>query len=205
MILTKLDGDTRGGAALSIKAITGKPIKFAGVGEKMSDLETFYPDRMASRILGMGDVLSLIEKAQQNIDQDEAKKLSDRMMSQEFNFEDFLTSMQQMKNLGPLNKILEMIPGANTKEIKNMDVEQSEKELNRIEAIINSMTLKERRNPNLISSMPSRKKRIAAGSGTTIQDINKLMKEFESMKKMMKQMKGMQKGYKKGMFGKLPF
>ncbi|HEY5575937.1 MAG TPA: signal recognition particle protein, partial [Clostridiaceae bacterium] len=205
VILTKLDGDTRGGAALSIKAITGKPIKFAGVGEKMSDLETFYPDRMASRILGMGDVLSLIEKAQQNIDQDEAKKLSDRMMSQEFNFEDFLTSMQQMKNLGPLNKILEMIPGANTKEIKNMDVEQSEKELNRIEAIINSMTLKERRNPNLISSMPSRKKRIAAGSGTTIQDINKLMKEFESMKKMMKQMKGMQKGYKKGMFGKLPF
>jgi len=205
VILTKLDGDTRGGAALSIKAITGKPIKFAGIGEKMSDLETFYPDRMASRILGMGDVLSLIEKAQQNIDQDEAKKLSDRMMSQEFNFEDFLTSMQQMKNLGPLNKILEMIPGANTKEIKNLDVEQSEKELKRIEAIINSMTLKERRNPNLISSTPSRKKRIAAGSGTTIQDINKLMKEFESMKKMMKQMKGMQKGYKKGMFGKLPF
>jgi signal recognition particle subunit SRP54 len=205
VILTKLDGDTRGGAALSIKAITGKPIKFAGVGEKMSDLETFYPDRMASRILGMGDVLSLIEKAQQSIDQDEAKKLSDRMMSQEFNFEDFLTSMQQMKNLGPLNKILEMIPGANTKEIKNLDVEQSEKDLKRIEAIINSMTLKERRNPNLISSTPSRKKRIAAGSGTTIQEINKLMKEFESMKKMMKQMKGMQKGYKKGMFGKLPF
>jgi len=205
VILTKLDGDTRGGAALSIKAITGKPIKFAGVGEKMSDFETFYPDRMASRILGMGDVLSLIEKAQQNIDQDEAKKLSDRMMSQEFNFEDFLISMQQMKNLGPLNKILEMIPGANTKEIKNLDVEQSEKDLKRIEAIINSMTLKERRNPNLISSTPSRKKRIAAGSGTTIQEINKLMKEFESMKKMMKQMKGMQKGYKKGMFGKLPF
>jgi signal recognition particle subunit SRP54 len=205
VILTKLDGDTRGGAALSIKAITGKPIKFAGVGEKMSDLETFYPDRMASRILGMGDVLSLIEKAQQNIDQDEAKKLSDRMMSQEFNFEDFLISMQQMKNLGPLNKILEMIPGANTKELKNLDVDQSEKELKRIEAIINSMTLKERRNPNLISSTPSRKKRIAAGSGTTIQEINKLMKEFDSMKKMMKQMKGMQKGYKKGMFGKLPF
>lgn len=205
VILTKLDGDTRGGAALSIKAITGKSIKFAGVGEKMSDLEVFYPDRMASRILGMGDVLSLIEKAQQNIDQEEAKKLGDRMMSQEFNFEDFLASMQQMKNLGPLNKILEMIPGANTKELKNLDVEQSEKDLKRIEAIINSMTLKERRNPNLISSNPSRKKRIAAGSGTTIQEINKLMKEFESMKKMMKQMKGMQKGYKKGMFGKLPF
>jgi len=205
VILTKLDGDTRGGAALSIKAITGKPIKFAGVGEKMSDLEVFYPDRMASRILGMGDVLSLIEKAQQNIDQEEARKLGDRMMSQEFNFEDFLTSMQQMKNLGPLNKILEMIPGANTKELKNLDVDQSEKDLKRIEAMINSMTVKERRNPSLISSNPSRKKRIAAGSGTTIQEINKLLKEFESMKKMMKQMKGMQKGYKKGMFGKLPF
>ncbi len=205
VILTKLDGDTRGGAALSIKAITGKPIKFAGIGEKMSDLEVFYPERMASRILGMGDVLSLIEKAQQNIDQEEAKKLGDRMMSQEFNFEDFLASMQQMKNLGPLNKILEMIPGANTKELKNMDVEQSEKDLKRIEAIISSMTLKERRSPNLISSAPSRKKRIAAGSGTTIQEINKLLKEFEAMKKMMKQMKGMQKGYKKGMFGKLPF
>jgi len=205
VILTKLDGDTRGGAALSIKAITGKPIKFAGVGEKMSDLEVFYPDRMASRILGMGDVLSLIEKAQQNIDQEEARKLGDRMMSQEFNFEDFLTSMQQMKNLGPLNKILEMIPGANTKELKNLDVDQSEKDLKRIEAMINSMTVKERRNPRLISSNPSRKKRIAAGSGTTIQEINKLLKEFESMKKMMKQMKGMQKGYKKGMFGKLPF
>lgn len=205
VILTKLDGDTRGGAALSIKAITGKPIKFAGIGEKMSDLEVFYPERMASRILGMGDVLSLIEKAQQNIDQDEAKKLGDRMMSQEFNFEDFLASMQQMKNLGPLNKILEMIPGANTKELKNLDVEQSEKDLKRIEAIISSMTLKERRSPNLISSSPSRKKRIAAGSGTTIQEINKLLKEFEAMKKMMKQMKGMQKGYKKGMFGKLPF
>lgn len=205
VILTKLDGDTRGGAALSIKAITGKPIKFAGIGEKMSDLEVFYPDRMASRILGMGDVLSLIEKAQQSIDQEEAKKLGDRMMSQEFNFEDFLTSMQQMKNLGPLNKILEMIPGANTKELKNLDVDQSEKDLKRIEAMINSMTVKERRNPGLISSNPSRKKRIAAGSGTTIQEINKLLKEFESMKKMMKQMKGMQKGYKKGMFGKLPF
>jgi signal recognition particle subunit SRP54 len=205
VILTKLDGDTRGGAALSIKAITGKPIKFAGIGEKMSDLEVFYPERMASRILGMGDVLSLIEKAQQNIDQEEAKKLGDRMMSQEFNFEDFLASMQQMKNLGPLNKILEMIPGASTKELKNLDVEQSEKDLKRIEAIISSMTLKERRSPNLISSAPSRKKRIAAGSGTTIQEINKLLKEFESMKKMMKQMKGMQKGYKKGMFGKLPF
>jgi len=205
VILTKLDGDTRGGAALSIRAITGKPIKFAGIGEKMSDLEVFYPDRMASRILGMGDVLSLIEKAQQSIDQDEAKKIGDRMMSQEFNLEDFLASMQQMKKLGPLNKIMEMIPGANSKELQNLDMDQSEKELVKVEAMINSMTIKERRNPSLVSSSPSRKKRIASGSGATIQQINKLLKDFEAMKKMMKQVKGMQKGYKKGMFGKLPF
>lgn len=205
VILTKLDGDTRGGAALSIKSITGKPIKFAGVGEKMSDFEVFYPDRMASRILGMGDVLSLIEKAQQSIDQDEAKKIGDRMLSSEFNFEDFLSSMQQAKKLGPLDKIMEMIPGANTKELKNIDMDQQQKEINKMEAIINSMTLKERRNPNLISSSPSRKKRIANGSGCTVQQINKLMKDFENMKKMMKQFKGMQKGFKKGMFGKLPF
>jgi len=205
IILTKLDGDTRGGAALSIKAITGKPVKFAGIGEKMSDLEVFHPERMASRILGMGDVLSFIEKAQQNIDQEEAKKLGERMMNQEFNLEDFLSTMQQMRKMGPLNKLMEMIPGANSKELQNIDMEQSEKELVKVEAIIHSMTLKERRNPTLISSSPSRKKRIAAGSGTTIQQINKLLKDFEAMKKMMKQMKGMQKGYKKGMFDKLPF
>lgn len=205
VILTKLDGDTRGGAALSIKTITGKPIKFAGVGEKMSDFEVFYPDRMASRILGMGDVLSLIEKAQQSIDQEEAKKIGDRMFSNEFNFEDFLATMQQAKNLGPLDKIMEMIPGANTKELKNIDMEQSQKELKKTEAIIHSMTLKERRNPHLISTSPSRKKRIAQGSGCTVQQINKLLKDFENYKKMMKQFKGMQKGFKKGMFGKLPF
>jgi len=205
VILTKLDGDTRGGAALSIKTITGKPIKFAGIGEKMNDFEVFYPDRMASRILGMGDVLSLIEKAQQSIDQEEAKKIGDRMLSQEFNLEDFLASMKQMKSLGPLDKIMEMIPGANTKELKNIDIEKSEKDLLKVEAVINSMTGKERRNPQLVSSSPSRKKRIANGSGTTIQQVNKLLKDFENMKKMMKQMKGMQKGFKKGMFGKLPF
>lgn len=205
VILTKLDGDTRGGAALSIKAMTGKPIKFVGVGEKMSDFEVFHPDRMASRILGMGDVLSLIEKAQQSIDEEEAKKLGNRMMSQEFNLEDFLSSMQQMKKLGPLNKLIEMMPGANTKELQNVDLSGSEKELAKIEAIINSMTIKERRNPSLVSSSPSRKKRIAAGSGTTIQQVNKLLKDFENMKKMMKQMKGMQKGFKKGLFGKMPF
>lgn len=207
VVLTKLDGDTRGGAALSIKAMTGKPIKFAGIGEKMNDFEVFHPDRMASRILGMGDVLTLIEKAQQAIDEDEAQKLGSRMMNQEFNLEDFLAAMQQMKKLGPLNKIMEMLPGVNSKELQGVDLSQGEKELKRIEAIINSMTVKERRNASLVSGSPSRKKRIANGSGTTIQQVNKILKDFENMKKMMKQMKGMQKGFskKKGLFGKLPF
>lgn len=207
VVLTKLDGDTRGGAALSIKAMTGKPIKFAGVGEKMNDFEVFHPDRMASRILGMGDVLTLIEKAQQAIDEEEAQKLGSRMMNQEFNFEDFLAAMQQMKKLGPLNKVMEMLPGVNSKELQGVDLSQGEKELKRIEAIISSMTLKERRNPSLVSGSPSRKKRIANGSGTTIQQVNKILKDFENMKKMMKQMKGMQKSFskKKGLFGKLPF
>lgn len=205
IILTKLDGDTRGGAALSIKSMTGKPIKFVGVGEKMNDLEVFYPDRMASRILGMGDVLSLIEKAQQSIDEEKAKKIGERMLNQEFNFEDFLDSMEQMKKLGPLNKLIEMIPGVNSKELKNLDLSGSEKELKRTEAIISSMTKNERTNPSLISSSPSRKRRIAKGSGTTVQQVNKLLKDFEASKKMMKQMKGMQKGFKKGLFGKLPF
>lgn len=205
VILTKLDGDTRGGAALSIKAITGKPIKFVGLGEKMNDLEVFHPERMASRILGMGDVLSLIEKAQSAIDEKEAKDLSSRMMSQEFNLEDFLSTMTQMKKLGPLNKIIEMLPGANTKELQGIDLSQSEKGMSKFEAIIYSMTLKERRNPSLISNSPSRKKRIAQGSGTTVQQVNKLLKDFEMMKKQMKQMKGMLKSSKKGMFGKLPF
>lgn len=205
IILTKLDGDTRGGAALSIKAITNKPIKFAGVGEKMTDLEVFHPERMASRILGMGDVLSLIEKAQSAIDEKKAQELGNRMLNQEFNFEDFLESLNQMKNLGPLGKVMEMIPGFNSKELKGVDLSQSEKEMAKIEAIINSMTSKERRNPNLVSSSPSRKKRIANGSGTTIQAVNKVLKDFEMMKKMMKQMKGMNKSGKKGLFGKLPF
>jgi signal recognition particle subunit SRP54 len=205
VILSKLDGDTRGGAALSIREITNKPIKFIGVGEKMSDLETFYPDRMASRILGMGDVLSLIEKAQAAIDEKSAKELGEKMLSQEFNFEDYLESMAQMKKLGPLNKLLEMMPGVNTKELQGVDLSQGEKEMKKVEAIIQSMTLKERRNPNLVSSSPSRKKRIAQGSGTSVQDINRVLKQFEMMKKMMKQMKGMQKNTKKGMFGKFPF
>ncbi|MFL0195935.1 signal recognition particle protein [Clostridium sp. WILCCON 0269] len=205
VVLTKLDGDTRGGAALSIRAITGKPIKFVGVGEKMNDFEVFYPDRMASRILGMGDVLSLIEKAQQSIDEEEAKKLGDRMLNKEFNFEDFLAIMEQTKKLGPISKIIEMVPGANMKELKGIDLSQGEKELVKIEAIINSMTLKERRKPSIVSASSSRKKRIAMGSGTTIQTVNKLLKDFEKIKKAMKQFSGMKKGFKKGPFGKLPF
>jgi signal recognition particle subunit SRP54 len=205
VVLTKLDGDTRGGAALSIKAMSGKPIKFVGMGEKMSDLEVFYPDRMASRILGMGDVLSLIEKAQSAIDEKEAKELGAKMMSQEFNLDDYLSMMSQMKKLGPLNKILEMMPGMNSKELQGVDLSQGEKEMKKREAMINSMTKKERKNPGLISGSSSRKKRIAQGSGTNIQDINKFLKEFDMMKKMMKQTKNMQKGFKKGLFGKMPF
>jgi len=205
VILTKLDGDTRGGAALSIRAITGKPIKYVGLGEKMNDLEVFYPDRMASRILGMGDILSLIEKAQESIDEERAKELSDRMMNQEFNLEDFKESMSQLKKMGPMGKLLEMIPGVNTKQLEGLDLSQSEKELKKIEAMIDSMTKKERKDPSLVSSSPSRKKRIANGSGTTVQQVNKLLKDFQAMKKMMKQMKNQQKSLKKGMFGKFPF
>lgn len=209
VILTKLDGDTRGGAALSIRAMTEKPIKFVGMGEKMSDLETFYPERMASRILGMGDVLSLIEKAQEAIDEEKAQELGNRMLNQEFNFEDFLSMLEQMRNLGPLGKILEMMPGANAKELKDLDLSQGEKEMSKIESIIHSMTLEERRKPSIIIASPSRKKRIANGSGTSIQEVNKILKHYELMKKTMKNMKGMQKGMqkkmKKGLFGKLPF
>lgn len=207
VILTKLDGDTRGGAALSIREVTQKPIKYVGLGEKIneSDIEVFHPDRMASRILGMGDVLSLIEKAQSAIDEKEAKELGERMLKQEFNLEDFLQGMSQMKKLGPLNKLIEMMPGVNAKELQGVDFAEGEKGLKRVEAIIQSMTKKERMNPSLVSGSPSRKKRIAAGSGTSIQEVNKLLKQFEGMKKMMKQMKGLQKNAKKGLLGKLPF
>ncbi|MEG1255218.1 signal recognition particle protein [Clostridium sp.] len=209
VIITKLDGDTRGGAALSIKAITEKPIKYAGIGEKMTDLEVFHPERMASRILGMGDVLSLIEKAQSAIDEKKATELGNRMMNQEFNLEDFLEMTNQMKNLGPMGKLMEMIPGFNSKELKGVDFSQGEKTMGKMEAIIHSMTAKERRNPSIVSSSPSRKKRIADGSGSTIQAVNKVLKDYEAMKKMMKQMKGMSgkagKFGKKGLLGKLPF
>lgn len=208
-VLTKLDGDTRGGAALSIKEVIGKNIKFIGSGEKVGDLEVFHPDRMASRILGMGDVLSLIERAQEAIDKDEAEKLSERMLANEFNFEDFKSAMQQMKKIGSFSKILEMIPGVGgaMKELKNVNLEDSEKELNKIDAIINSMTLNERRNPKILIKSSSRKNRIARGSGTTIQQVNKLIKDFENMSKVMKQFKGFSKGKfgKKGIFPKFPF
>ncbi len=205
VILTKLDGDTRGGAALSIRSVTEKPIKYVGVGEKMNDFEVFYPDRMASRILGMGDVLSLIEKAQEAIDQKEAEDLSKKMMNAEFNFDDFLTAMDQMNKLGPLNKILEMIPGINSEQLGNIDMEKSEKQINKMRAIIQSMNAKERRNPALVIGSSSRKKRIALGSGSTIQEVNKLIKGYEMMKKQMKQVKSLTKKSKKGLFGKMPF
>lgn len=208
-VLTKLDGDTRGGVALSIKQVIGKNIKFIGTGEKTGDLEVFHPDRMASRILGMGDVVSLIEKAQEAIDQEEAQKLSERMLANEFNFEDFKSAMQQMKKIGSFSKILEMIPvvGSSMKELKNINLEDSEKELNRIDVMIDSMTVKERRNPKLLIGSTSRKNRIARGSGSSIQQVNKLIKDFENMSKIMKQFKGFGKGKfgKKGIFSKLPF
>jgi len=199
VILTKLDGDTRGGAALSVRAVTQKPIKYVGMGEKLEDLQPFHPDRMASRILGMGDVLSLIEKAQENFDQKKAQELEKKIRKMEFNFEDFLEQMQQVKKMGPLNQLIGMIPGMNMQKLGNVEI--SDKEIAHIEAIIQSMTLEERRNPEIIN--PSRKRRIAAGSGRDIQEVNRLIKQFEQMKKMMKQLSGMTKG-KKGKF-KLPF
>ncbi len=200
VILTKLDSDTRGGAALSIKAVTGKPIKFAGMGEKPDELEPFHPDRMASRILGMGDVLTLIEKAQASFDEKKALELEKKMRTQQFTFEDYLEQLQQMKSMGPISQLLEMIPGMNSGKMKGLEVD--EKELVKVEAIIKSMTRKERINPDIINA--SRRKRIAAGSGTTIQDINKVMKGFEQTKKMMKQFMDMEKGIKKGK-KKFPF
>ena len=204
VILTKLDGDTRGGAALSISHITNKPIKYIGVGEKMSDFEVFHPDRMASRILGMGDVLSLIEIAQEAIDEKEAKELGQKMLENDFTYDDYLTAMEQMKKLGSLSKIMGMIPGI-PKEMKEIDFDASEKQLARVKAIIHSMTPKERRNPKLLTGSSSRKKRIAMGSGTSLQEVNKLIKGHEMMKKQMRQMKSLTKKSKKGLFGKLPF
>ena len=201
VILTKLDGDARGGAALSIRAVTDKPIKFVGMGEKMDALETFYPERMASRILGMGDVLSLIEKAQASIDEKKALELEKKIRTAQFTFDDFLDQLEQMKNLGPMEQILGMMPGVNAKALKGLDV--NDREIVRIEAIIKSMTKKERENPDVIDS--SRRKRIALGSGTNVQDVNRLLKQFKETKKMMKKFTDMEKTMKKkGKFG-FPF
>lgn len=202
LVLTKLDGDTRGGAALSIKAVTGKPIKFAGMGEKLSDLEPFYPDRMASRILGMGDVLSLIERAQESFDENKAAEMERKIRTQQFTLDDFLDQMQQVKKMGPLNQVLGMLPGMNAKAMQNVEVD--EKKLVHVEAIIKSMTAKERNEPSILNG--SRRKRIAAGSGTTIQEVNRLLKEFEEMKKLMKLMTdaGKKGGKGLGKF-KMPF
>lgn len=183
-VLTKMDGDTRGGAALSVKAVTGKPIKFAGMGEKLGDLDYFYPDRMASRILGMGDVLTLIDKAQQAFDEKKAAELEKKIRSQTFTFDDYLDQLQQMKNMGSLTDILSMLPGINQKALSGVNID--EKKFYQIEAIITSMTKKERNNPDIINS--SRKKRIADGSGVKVQDVNLLLKQFEQMRKMMKQL-----------------
>ncbi len=204
VIVTKLDGDTRGGAALSIKAVTGKPILYVGMGEKLSDLEQFYPDRMASRILGMGDVLSLIEKVGADIDEEKAKEMSKKMMKNQFDFEMFLESMHQMKKMGGLSSVMNMMPGMATSKIKDEDLDKGDKQMAKIEAIIYSMTVKERQNPDILN--PSRKRRIAKGAGVDISEVNRLIKQYEQMKKMMKQMPGMMggRGGKKGKF-KLPF
>ena len=204
VVLTKLDGDTRGGAALSIRAVSGKPILYVGMGEKLSDLEQFYPDRMASRILGMGDVMSLIEKAQANIDEEKAKAMEQKMKKAQFDFNDYLDSMEQMRNMGGISSILNMLPGVGAK-MKGQDLESmvDEKDMARKEAIVLSMTPKERENPDLIN--PSRKQRIAKGAGVDIAEVNRFIKQFEQSRKMMKQMTGMVgKGGKRGGF-KLPF
>lgn len=195
VVLTKLDGDTRGGAALSIRAVTEKPIKFVGMGEKMDALEPFHPERMASRILGMGDVLSLIEKAQAEVDEDKAKELEEKFKTQTFTFDDFLEQMAQVKKMGPLEDILKMIPGVN--KMKGLDnINFDDKQIDHIEAIIRSMTIAEKTNPEIINA--GRRKRIAKGSGCSVQEVNRLIKQFDDMKKMMKQMTGMSaKGKKK--------
>ncbi len=203
VVLTKLDGDTRGGAALSIRAVTGKPILYVGMGEKLSDLEQFYPDRMANRILGMGDVLTLIEKAQETIDEEKAKELEQKMKKAEFGFDDYLESMNQMKKMGGISSMLKMMPGIGGAQLAELENAVDEKKMARIEGIIYSMTPKERSNPSILN--PSRKRRIAQGAGVDISEVNRLVKQFEQSRKMMKQMPGMGgKGKRRGGF-KLPF
>lgn len=186
LIMTKVDGDARGGAAISMREVTGVPIKFLGTGEKLSEVEMFHPDRLANRILGMGDVMTLIEKAQTEMDQEEAQKAGERLMKGEFTLEDFLKQMQQVRKLGPIGQLLEMIPGM-SKMTKDVDLSSAEKDMKRIEAIIQSMTPQERRNPKILKA--SRKRRVAAGSGTTVQEVNALLKQFREMQNMMKQLR----------------
>lgn len=204
VVLTKMDGDTRGGVALSIRAVTKKPIKFVGMGEKLDNIEPFYPDRMASRILGMGDVLTLIEKAQSSLDMEKAKELEAKMRKNEMDFEDFLNQLEQIQKIGSIDKIMDMIPGMGGMKAQIGDMEKGKKELKKTKAIIQSMTVKERRNPSILNA--SRKKRIARGSATTVADVNRLIKQFNEMKKMMKmfQSGNMMGKMKKGGFPKLP-
>lgn len=202
VILTKLDGDTRGGAALSIKAVTGKPILYTGMGEKLSDLEQFYPDRMASRILGMGDVLTLIEKAQETVDEEKAKAMTQKLKKAQFGFDDYLESMNQMKKMGGLSSVLSMMPGLGS-QMKGIEDAIDEKKMARTEAIILSMTPKERSNPEILN--PSRKNRIARGAGVDIAEVNRLVKQFEQMRKMMKQMPGLLGGGRHGKRGRFKF
>lgn len=201
VVMTKLDGDTRGGAALSVRAVTKKPIKYVGMGEKLTDLEPFYPDRMASRILGMGDVLSLIEKAQQNLDEKKLAEMDKKLRENQFDLEDFFDNIQQMKQMGSLSEIMHMMPGVNKKALAGANLD--DRQLDRIAAMIQSMTPKERRNPEIINS--SRKRRIALGSGTKIEDVNRLLRQFDQMKRMVKQMSGKQGKKKLRGMGKLPF
>jgi signal recognition particle subunit SRP54 len=202
VILTKLDGDSRGGAALSVKAVTGKPIKFVGMGEKLDALEPFHPDRMASRILGMGDVLTLIEKAQQEVDLEKAKELERKFRKMEFTFDDFLEQLEQVRNMGPLDELISLLPGAGKmKGLKDLKVD--ERKLKQVEAIVRSMTKEEKQNPEIINA--SRRKRIAQGSGTSIQDVNRLLKQFQDMKKMMKQVSNMAGSKKKRKGFRFPF
>lgn len=206
VILTKLDGDTRGGAALSVRSVTQKPIKFIGVGEKLTDIEQFYPDRMASRILGMGDVLSLIERAQETVDEEKAKQMEEKLRKNSFDFSDFLEQLKQMKKMGSVQDLLGMMPGVDKKALANANID--EKQFARVEAIILSMTEQERTHPNIIN--PSRKRRIAAGSGVQVSEVNRLLKQFEQMQKMFKQLNSMQKtmakrGKRRGGGMRLPF
>ena len=200
VILTKLDGDTRGGAALSIRSVTGKPILYIGMGEKLSDLEQFYPDRMASRILGMGDIQSLIEKAAAEVDEEQAKELSQKLRKAEFDYNDFLSQMQQIKKMGGMGSILSMMPGMGS-QLAGVDMDEGERSLRRVESIILSMTKEERANPGLMN--PSRKQRIAKGAGVDVSEVNRLVKQFDQMKKMMKQMPGLMGGGKRKGFGGL--